>query len=128
MDLQDSDDIEQRILSMKNGMESLQTLAISTATRDYDANGVHCKEGEVIGLLNGDLVTASDSVIDTIMDGLQKIEGVEDKDTCMIFVGCDVDEELKDEIEARITDLCPFMEVTFLDGGQPVYSWLIGIC
>ena len=127
MDIQDSADIQKRIRSMQNGMEALQTVAVTRATRDYQANGISCREGEVIGLLNGEVVTAGGDFPDAIMEAMQQIEGIEDKENCLIFVGCDVDESLKDEIEARISDLCPFAEVTFMDGGQPVYSWLVGI-
>ena len=127
MDIQDSADIQKRIRSMQNGMEALQTVAVTRATRDYQANGISCREGEVIGLLNGEVVTAGVDFPDAIMEAMQQIEGIEDKENCLIFVGCDVDESLKDEIEARISDLCPFAEVTFMDGGQPVYSWLVGI-
>ncbi len=127
MDIQDSTDIQKRIRSMQNGMEALQTVAVTRATRDYQANGISCREGEVIGLLNGEVVTAGGDFPDAIMEAMQQIEGIEDKENCLIFVGCDVDESLKDEIEARISDLCPFAEVTFMDGGQPVYSWLVGI-
>lgn len=127
MDIQDSTDIDARIRSMKNGMESLETVALTRATRDYQANGISCREGEIIGLLNGDVVTSGDNFPDAVMAALQQIEGIEDKENCLVFVGCDVDESLKDEIEERITELCPFIEVTFMDGGQPVYSWLLGI-
>ena len=82
-----------------------------------DIGGTNIK----IGLLNGEVVTAGGDFPDAIMEAMQQIEGIEDKENCLIFVGCDVDESLKDEIEARISDLCPFAEVTFMDGGQPVY-------
>ena len=128
MDMPDSDDIDARIRSMENGMNSLRTVALTRAIRDYQANGVSCKEGEVIGLIDGSVVTSSDNFPDALSQVLEKIEDVEDKENWMIFVGCDVEEDLRDEIEARITEAAPFAEVNFMDGGQPVYSWLIGCC
>ncbi len=127
MDMPDSSDIEARIQSMENGMNALQTVAVTRATRDYQANGVSCREGEVIGLLNGEVVTAGGNFPDAIMEAMQQIDGIDEKENVMIFVGCDVEGDLRDEIESRITELCPFADVTFMDGGQPVYSWLLGI-
>lgn len=126
MDIPD-ETTEKRIKAMLGGAGNIVTLSQTTASRDYEHNGIGCKVGEEIALINDRLVCAGDDKIETILGGLRKIEGIGDKEVCVIFRGRDVDAEEESNLEEAILNEYPLLEVMFLEGGQKIYSWLIGV-
>ena len=61
------------------------------------------------------------------MGGLHKIEGIADKEYCVIFRGEDVDPAQESSLEDAIREEYPFLELQFMDGGQRIYRWLLGV-
>ena len=117
-----------RINQMKNGLDDVCTLVGTTATRDYTYHELTCRAGEDIVLLNGELVCVSKNPCDGIIDGMRLVPGIEDKETCVVFCGDEVDEEQIDRLTERIEEEFPLLDVEFIEGGQKHYRWIIGLC
>lgn len=127
MDIPDSDDIARRIAQMREGAGSIHTLSLAAATRNITRDGVSCTVGQSI-VLNGEaLKAAADDPFAAIEQGLKAIEGLEDCETCVVFFGEDAEPEDEARLTELISGLYPMMETSFIDGGQHVYRWLIGI-
>ena len=127
MDIQDSDDTELRVKQMRSGMKSTVTLSESTATKDYEGDGVSCKAGEEIVLLNGNLVAASTDWCDCIIKGLKAVPNADDIESCVIFTGEGVPDGHEEILTERLAEAFPALEPTFLKGDQSVYKFIIGI-
>lgn len=127
MDVQDSTDIDRRISQMRLGMSSIQTLLIAPAARNYNANGMSCRENEFIALSGDELIHTSPEMLDAVIGGLKRLEGFEDKETCIFFRGANVDSSVEDSIRALLEDEYPLLELDFEWGGQDVYDWIIGV-
>ena len=127
MDIQDSDDTELRVKQMRSGMKSTVTLSESTATKDYEGDGVSCKAGEEIVLLNGNLVAASTDWCDCIINGLKAVPDADDMESCVIFTGEGVPDGHEEILTERLAEAFPALEPTFLKGDQSVYKFIIGI-
>ncbi len=117
-----------RINQMKSGLEDVCTLVETTATRDYTYHELTCRAGEDIVLLNGELVCVSENWCDGIIDGMKLVPEIEDKETCVVFCGDEVDEEQIDELTERVEEEFPLLDVEFIEGGQKHYRWIIGLC
>lgn len=116
-----------RIASMRDGLEGVATIIQTVASRDYSYHGFTCRAGENIALLDGELVCVSDSRVQAIMDTLRLVPDIGDRETCVVFCGEDVTGEERDELEELISEEYPLLEAEFIDGGQKVYNWMLGI-
>ena len=71
---------------MNESLDEVEAGEITTATRSIELNGVNVKEGEVIALLNGDLVSSSKSIVKACSALLKKAKA-EDREHVTIFYG-----------------------------------------
>lgn len=127
MDVADSEDLDFRIRQMRAGAENVVTLAQATAARASSHNGIDCHPGEQIALIGDEVVAVADTWLDAILQGLAKVEDMDDREGCVIFRGYGIDEEREAELRERLAEAYPLLEVDFLYGGQGVYPWLIGL-
>ena len=118
---------DKRIKAMLSGAGNIVTLSQTIASRDYAHNGIGCKVGEEIALVNDRLVFSCRDTIEAVMGGLHKIEGIADKEYCVIFRGEDVDPAQESSLEDAIREEYPLLELQFMDGGQRIYRWLLGV-
>lgn len=127
MDVNDSTDTAFRISEMRGGLENTVTLSETTASRDYTYHEISCKKGEEILLLNNNMVCVNRDRKQVILDGLASVEDIDDRETCIVFRGEDVSEEHEDELRQAIEELYPMLDVEFVNGGQSVYHWILGL-
>ncbi len=127
MDIPDSRDIPYRLSQMKLGMDGVATLFQTTASKDFSFEGPSCKAGDQIALLENNIVAVSHNAIDSIIIGISKIADIEDKENCIIFKGYDVTDDEVYELEEKLSQSFPELEVTFLDGGQKIHHFIIGV-
>ena len=113
--------------NMMQAADKVATGLVTFAARDSDFDGRKIKKGEILALENGKLV---DTGTDVTKVTYRLARSMCKKDTNFITVisGCDVSEE----DAARTTELvqakCPAgIEVTHLNGGQPVYYYIISV-
>ncbi len=127
MDVNDSSNVEFRIGEMRGGLENTVTLSETTASRDYSYHEISCKKGEEILLINNEIVCVNNDRQQAVVDGLAAVEDIDDRETCVAFRGSDVPEEEEDELREAIEELYPMLEVEFVNGGQSVYHWILGL-
>ena len=113
--------------NMMQAADKVATGLVTFAARDSDFDGRKIKKGEILALENGKLVATGTDVTKVTY---RLARSMKKKDTQFITVisGCDVSEE----DAARTTELvqakCPAgIEVTHLNGGQPVYYYIISV-
>lgn len=127
MDIPDSDDIEKRIRQMREGAKSIDTIAVSIATRDLKRDGVACRAGETIVLKSDAVLSAGVDPFEALKEGLSKVEGLSERECCVIFLGEDAGAEDEDRLAELLSERYPMMEINCILGGQHVYRWIIGI-
>ena len=113
--------------NMMQAADKVATGLVTFAARDSDFDGRKIKKGEILALENGKLVATGTDVTKVTY---RLARSMCKKDTNFItgISGCDVSEE----DAARTTELvqakCPAgIEVTHLNGGQPVYYYIISV-
>lgn len=117
------EDNEQALMESLTMVKSGQ---VTFAVRDTVMNDVDVKEGNIIGIAEGKLMDAGESV-DSITTSL--VEKLVDEDSAIVtlFYGEDVTEEdannLRNELEEKFEDL----DIELYYGGQPLYYYLISV-
>ena len=113
--------------NMMQAADKVATGLVTFAARDSDFDGRKIKKGEILALENGKLV-ATGTDVTKVTYRLARSMCKKDTNFITVISGCDVSEE----DAARTTELvqakCPAgIEVTHLNGGQPVYYFIISV-
>ena len=127
MDIQDSSDVERRISQMTRGREGVVTLCETTASRDYSFHEISCRKGDEIVLKNGEMTSVDTDWRSALLSAFRFVDDIGDRETCVVFRGSGVPEADEEELADMISAEYPMMDVTFIDGGQMIYKWVIGL-
>ena len=117
---------EDNAAHMEEAAQRVRTGTVTYAVRDTDLDDLHIKQGDIIGLYNGQIHTVGSSVHDVTRDLMQAIV-TDDDELITVYYGKDTAEAdaqaLTDEL-AGIYDDC---DVEMQMGGQPLYYYLVSV-
>ncbi|WP_112429922.1 DAK2 domain-containing protein [Thermogemmatispora tikiterensis] len=121
-----SADLATNVQSMSAAARRIQTAEITTAVRAVQIDGLRVREGDIIGLINGNLAVAGSSLDGVIHDLLQRMH-VERYELLTIYYGEGTSETHAQETAARIKQTYSHLEVEVVDGGQPYYTYIFSV-
>ncbi|MBN1180611.1 MAG: DAK2 domain-containing protein [Anaerolineae bacterium] len=117
-------DLETNAQVMVRAMQDVRTGEVTVATRDVVLNGVQVHSGQVIGLLDDDLVTAGDSAAEVTRTLLERMDPAA-LEIVTLYYGSDVSSDAAEEFVEQLQDDYPDLEFEVLEGGQPHYFYII---
>ena len=123
---QADNDPDQNMQRMIEAAQHVKTAMVTYAIRDSEYNGIEIKQGDIIGLHNGQIEFSGHSVRDVVLEMMKAIITDEDE-LITVYYGADVSEEdaksIAEEIESQYEDC----DVEYHNGGQPLYYYLISV-
>ncbi len=119
-------DLDEVAAEMEEAIQEVESGEITTATRSVEINGVKVKEGQVIALLNGQLV-ASASHLEEACFELLKAANTEERERITLFYGQNITIEEVNQLAEKIQEKYPEHEMEIHEGGQPHYQLIISI-
>lgn len=119
-------DLDASVITMTAALDTVDCIEITTAVRDVELNGVDVKEGQLIGLLNGDLV-ASGSDMQGIVTSTFTALGDADPELLTVFTGLDAGIHETEALEAAAAAIFPDAEIESIEGNQPHYQFVIAV-
>lgn len=115
---------EENLAAMTRALEHVRTAEITYAARDSDFDGAAIRKGDYLALYDGQLFgTGRD--LSELLKRLAADETMQRAEFLTLFYGADVRAEDAENTRALFAAACPNAEISLLDGGQPVYSYLI---
>ena len=117
-------EVSDNVEAMTAAMETVTTMQITYAARNSDFDGYDIHEGDYLALYGGSLF-GTDRNIEKLLNELALRVAQEDKEFITIFYGEDIDEKKAQKAAAIFEKRCPGAEINLLNGGQPVYYYLI---
>lgn len=117
-------EVQQNVTAMMEAASNVSTGSITYAARDSEFDGHTIKEGEYLALNEGKL-SASGRDLSEVANKLVSDMGIEDKGFVTVFYGQGVKQEDASVVESICQEKASDAEVMLLDGGQPVYYYLI---
>jgi len=118
--------LDGNVAAMLRSAKDVITGEVTWATRDVELNGIDVREGDAIGLLDGDLVVDTHSFDDAVFWLLAEVE-LEDRELVTLYYGEGVNESQAQELVDRLSDNYPELEFEVVEGGQPHYPYIISI-
>jgi hypothetical protein len=119
-------DLETVAAKMRKATSSIKTGEVTIATRSVEIDGVNVKEGQVIGLLDGQLSVSVDSVEHACLGLLEKASAA-DFELITLFYGGDLPHGEANRIADVIRKAYPSQEIEVQEGGQPHYQFIMSI-
>ncbi len=120
-------DNDANAIGMMNAAEKIGTGQITFAARDSDFDGHKIKKGELLALNNGK-VSFTETDLDKAATKLVKQMINKNSQFLTVLYGEDVSEETATTIEASLNaKFGDKVEITFINGGQPVYYLIISV-
>lgn len=116
--------VEENLAAMQSAMESVVTMQITYAARDSDFDGHDIHAGEYLALY-GKALFGNSTDVTALLRGLAQRVAQEEKEYITVYYGEDTTPEQAQAAAAIFEELCPDAEVSVVDGGQPIYYYLI---
>jgi hypothetical protein len=111
---------------MNEAAQHVKTAMVTYAIRDSEYNGIAIKQGDIIGLHNGQIEFSGKSVHDVVLEMMKKIITDEDE-LITIYYGADIQESDAQSITNEIESQYDYCDVECHNGGQPLYYYLISV-
>ena len=116
--------IEENTEALTGALDTVDTMQITYAARNSDFDGYDIHEGDYLALYGSQLFGTSQDIKVLLKSLAEKVRD-DGKEYITIYYGADVKEKHAQKAADLFADICPNADVNLLNGGQPVYSYLI---
>ena len=119
-------EVDENLERMNEAAQHVKTATVTYAIRDSEYNGIAIKQGDYIGLLNGQITCSGTDVHDVVMEIMDQIMTDEDE-LITVYYGADIQEEDAKDITVELEEKYDNCDVECHSGGQPLYYYLISV-
>jgi uncharacterized protein len=110
--------------NMTEAANNTKTAEITTAVRSVQISGVRVREGDYIGLINGNLTVAGQDMEVVIRDILQRMY-IDRYEIITLYYGEDITAQQAQETAKLIKAQYSHIEIEVINGGQPYYAYIL---
>ena len=121
----DGDEAE-NTAAMEEAMSLVTTMEVTYAARDSEFDGQAIHAGDYLLLVDNQLF-GTEKDLHAALDKLAQASKERAGEFISIFYGEGVDPDQAEQALALFQTACPDAEITMLEGGQPVYHYLISV-
>ena len=110
--------------AMTEALGNVDTMQITYAARDSDFDGYDIHAGDYLALCGSSLF-GTDQDVGVLLRKLAQKVSDDGREFITIYSGADTTPEQAELAQRIFSELCPDADVNLIDGGQPVYYFLI---
>lgn len=120
--------VEENVETMTAQAGLTKTASVTFAARDSEVDGKPIKKGQMMGLCNGAIKFIGEDKEKIAFNSAAELFNPEENSLITVIYGKDETEENANKIEQMLIDkLGDDVEVSVVDGGQPVYYYIISV-
>jgi len=116
--------IEENVEALTESLATVDTMQITYAARNSDFDGYDIHEGDYLALYGSALFGTSRDIKVLLRSLAEKVRD-DGKEYITIYYGENVKEKHAQKAADLFAEICPNADVNLLNGGQPVYYYLI---
>lgn len=124
----ESADADENQMAMMEAAENVSTAQVTFAARDSEIDGEPIKQGEIMGLCNGKIKYTGTDIIDIAYKSTVKVFKRAQSSIITLIYGEGISEEqalaVKERLENKYSDE---VEISIVNGGQPIYYFIISV-
>lgn len=122
------DDTDTNQMNMMEAAENVSTAQVTFAARDSEIDGKPIEQGEIMGLCNGKIKFTGTDVADIAFKSADKIFKKNQSSLITIIYGEEADEETAAAVEEKLhAKYGDDVEINIVNGGQPIYYFIISV-
>jgi len=118
--------METNLKRMAKAVKQVKTGEITFAVRKSQYNGFAISEGDVLGLIDGEIALTGSDASSVLNDLLDKMVD-EDDEVITVFYGNGLDEESVWNATSDLSSRFPNCEIEIRNGGQPLYYYIVSV-
>ncbi len=127
LNFDESIDTEANAIAMQKAAEGIATGQVTFAARDSDFDGHKIKQGEIMAMTGGK-ISFVDTDIEKATYKLVKSMIKRDSQFVTVIYGADITDTQAASLEQQLNEkFGSKVEITFVNGGQPVYYYIISV-
>ncbi len=119
-------DLKTNVQNMTSAAQRMRTVELTIATRSVTWNGIPIREGQNIGLIDGELAGAGDDR-DGLAIQMLKEAGAAKGEILTVYYGNEVSAVEAQEAREKFQREFPNQEIEVHAGGQPLYQYIISV-
>ena len=116
--------VEANTQAMTDALATVDTMQITYAARNSDFDGYDIHQGDYLAMYGSALFGTSQD-INVLLQSLAEKVRDDGREYITIYYGCDIKEKHAQRAADLFASICPEAEVSLINGGQPVYYYLI---
>ena len=118
--------VEENKSNMLDAMANVRSGSVTYAVRTTNVDGIDVKVGDIMGLDEHTVLTTGKDIIDTTVDLVDKLVK-SDSSNITLFYGEGVTEEDSSNLQSKLEEKYPDIDISVVFGGQPVYYYIVSI-
>lgn len=118
--------LQDNLDNMMTSKSTVTSASVTYAVRDTNIDGFELKQNDIIGLDEHQILTKGNNLDDTTIQLISKLIK-EDTFNITLFYGNNVTDEQAENLRSKLEELYPNCDVIAINGGQPVYYYIISL-
>jgi len=114
------------VIAMAETAAATRSAEVTVAVREAITMAGHCLPGDVLGLVDGDVLLIGASVREVAVELVNRLLAT-GGELMTAVLGADAPEGLAHMLERHLAGTHPEVELVVYEGGQPLYPLLIGV-
>ncbi len=115
---------DENTAAMEDALSTVDTMQITYAARNSDFDGFLIREGDYLAMCGSGLFGTSRDIKVLLKSLAEKVRD-DGKEYITIYYGADISERHAQKAADLFASVCPEADVNLINGGQPVYYYLI---
>ena len=115
---------DENTAAMEDALSTVDTMQITYAARNSDFDGYLIREGDYLAMCGSGLFGTSRDIKVLLKSLAEKVRD-DGKEYITIYYGADISERHAQKAADLFASVCPEADVNLINGGQPVYYYLI---
>ncbi len=112
------------LAAFEEAVGNVVSMSVTHAVRDTTIDGVRIENDQMIGLVDGSIACVADTPEDCLARLAAKMTGAS---FITVFCGEEVNEEQSEKAAEIVRAAVPTAEVVAINGGQPIYNYIISV-
>lgn len=119
-------DVDATVQAMTEALERVRCAEVTWAVRDASVNGRRVARGDVIGLVDGEVVACGSGLSDVLCEVIEKLSPGRGE-LITLYPGADVSDEEAEAHRLAVVERWPGCDVEMYRGNQPIYAYWISV-